>query len=109
MTTTPEPGRGHSPAHDPAPQTMPVHDPHKMRTVQLIVLGGVVALLAPLGGFLVGSSIGPDRSVGPFDAMFVALFVGMVVGALGVVALVIGAVRAVRHIDAGGGTGHTRD
>ena len=62
------------------------------RGVRLIVVGAVVALLAPLAGFLGGTMVG-SSTVGDFDPLFVWLFVGMVVGGIGGVVAIIGALR----------------
>jgi hypothetical protein len=63
------------------------------RGVRLLVLGAVVAVLAPLTGFLVGSMIGPSSDVEDVDAMFVSMFVGLVVGGLGAAVALLGVLR----------------
>ena len=57
----------------------------------------VVAILAPLGGFLAGSMIGPARDLGDYDAMFVAMFAGLMLGGIGAVVAGLGVLRFVRH------------
>lgn len=59
----------------------------------MMVLGAVIAVLAPLGGFLGGSMVGPARQVGDLDAMFVWLFVGLIVGGVGAVLVLLGMLR----------------
>jgi hypothetical protein len=70
--------------------------PQRTRAVQMMVLGTVVAVLAPLGGFLGGSMVGPARRMGDFDAMFVWMFVGLVVGGLGAILVLVGLMRWAR-------------
>ncbi len=65
-----------------------------------VILGVVIGGLAPLGGFLVGSILGvgsPDAAVAP---MFIALFIGIVVGALGLLVAGLGGMRLFRHVRA---------
>lgn len=65
-----------------------------------MILGGIVAVLAPLGGFLAGSIVGSTREVAGLDARFASMFVGLVVGGIGVLFLCLGLLRwthAVRH------------
>ncbi len=85
------------PVDRPTPETPVQPDAGLARAIRMIVLGGVVALLAPLGGFLAGSMIGLDRMVGAFDAMSVALFAGMFVGGIGAVVAILGLLRAARR------------
>lgn len=63
------------------------------RGVRLIVVGTIVALLAPLAGFLGGTMAGSSGAVGDFDPLFVWLFVGMVAGGIGGVVAITGALR----------------
>lgn len=86
---------------DPMQPTGPASAPpegraDRERGVQLMVLGAVIAVLAPLGGFLGGSIVGPARQVGDYDAMFVWLFVGLLVGGIGAVLVLLGLLRWVR-------------
>jgi hypothetical protein len=69
----------------------------RARAVQLIVLGSVLAVLGPLFGFLAGSMIGVSRELGEFDAMFVAMFVGLLLGGVGAVLAGLGLLRYARH------------
>jgi hypothetical protein len=50
-----------------------------------------------LAGFLAGSMIGLSRSIGDFDAMYIALFVGLVLGGVGAVIAGLGLLRYARH------------
>ena len=72
----------------------------RTRGIQMMILGAVVAVLAPLGGFLGGSMVGPAREMGDFDAMFVWMFAGLLVGGIGAVLVLLGLLRwsrATRH------------
>jgi glycerol uptake facilitator-like aquaporin len=84
-----------------SPDTSVVDTPEdaraRTRALQMVVLGAVVAVLGPLVGFLTGSIVGPARDVGDYDAMFVAMFSGLVVGGAGAVAAGLGLLRFVRH------------
>lgn len=64
--------------------------------VRLMILGTVVAVLAPLGGFLGGSMVGPAQRFGELDAMYFWMFAGLVVGGLGAILVLLGMVRWVR-------------
>lgn len=58
-----------------------------------LLLGVCLAALGPLFGFLVGSIIGigdPEAEVNP---MFLSLFIGILVGAVGVLFAILGGVR----------------
>ena len=68
--------------------------------IRMMVLGAVVAVLAPLGGFLAGSIVGPSRTLGDYDAMFAWMFAGLLVGSIGAVVVLLGLLRwshATRH------------
>ena len=71
--------------------------PDRSRAAQMRVAGMTVAVRAPLLGFLAGSMIGPSREVGEFDAMFVALFAGLLVGGVGAVVGGLGLLKFARH------------
>lgn len=95
----------HEPTAGPAERTS--SPPDRVRGVQMMVLGTVIAVLAPLGGFLGGSMVGPARQVGDLDAMFVWMFVGLLIGSVGAVLVLLGLVRwnrAARLEDAPGTT-----
>ena len=65
----------------------------RARGVRSIVIGAIVALLAPLAGFLGGTMVGSSGTVGDLDPLFLWLFVGMVVGGIGGVVAIMGALR----------------
>ena len=63
-----------------------------------VVLGVALGVLAPLGGFLIGSILGPGALGAPIAPMFLSLFVGIVIGALGILAAMFAGYRLVRHL-----------
>ena len=71
--------------------------PEKTRAVRMMVLGSVLAVLGPLGGFLAGSMIGLSKELGEFDAMFIAMFSGLFLGGIGAVVAGLGLLRYARH------------
>ncbi|HEX6246355.1 MAG TPA: hypothetical protein VFZ64_00675 [Nocardioidaceae bacterium] len=96
----------HAPAEQPPAQQSP-GDPApaepaaRERAVRMMVLGAVVAVLAPLGGFLAGSMVGPARRLGDYDAMYIWMFVGLFVGGIGAVVVLLGLLRwshSTRHL-----------
>ncbi|MBC7596187.1 MAG: hypothetical protein H7288_20050 [Kineosporiaceae bacterium] len=58
-----------------------------------IIFGGAVALFAPLTGFLGGTIVGSTDRAGELDPLFLWLFVGMIVGGIGGVIAILGALR----------------
>ncbi|WP_460359442.1 hypothetical protein [Mycobacterium sp. ZZG] len=62
-----------------------------------VLLGGAVAVLAPLLGFLVGSIFGAGTIGDSIDPMFVSLFVGIVIGGFGILVALSGGARLWRH------------
>lgn len=63
----------------------------------MTILGVAIAALAPLLGFLTGSSFGrPDGDVA-VDPLYWGLFAGVLIGALGVLLAIMGGVRLWRH------------
>lgn len=86
----------HPPASAAARRPAPP-GPGRARAVRMMVLGSVLAILGPLGGFLAGSMIGLTRELGGFDAMFLAMFTGLLVGGLGAVIAGLGLLRYARR------------
>ena len=64
----------------------------------MVVFGAIVAALAPLAGFLGGSIVGGNAEpvLGGVEPMFLAMFGGMIVGSIGGVVAILGALRLVR-------------
>ena len=58
-----------------------------------IIIGGAVAIFAPLTGFLGGTIVGSSDTVGELDPLFLWLFVGMIIGGIGGVVAIMGALR----------------
>lgn len=61
------------------------------------VLGVIIAALAPLFGFLAGSMMGAPSEQHVFGPMYVALYVGVMIGAVGVVLALVGGRRLYLH------------
>lgn len=61
--------------------------------IAAIIIGGAVALFAPLTGFLGGTIVGSSGAVGELDPLFLWLFVGMIIGGIGGVVAIMGALR----------------
>jgi hypothetical protein len=66
--------------------------------VRLMILGAIVAVLAPLGGFLAGSIVGSTREVASIDAQFAWMFAGLFVGGVGALVLCLGLLRWTRAV-----------
>lgn len=62
-----------------------------------IILGAIAAVLGPLFGFLVGSMMGVGDADATVNPMFLALFIGIVVGGVGTVVALLGALRMLRR------------
>lgn len=64
----------------------------------MTLLGAALAAIAPLFGFLGGSMvIGTDRA-GTMSPLYWGLFIGVVIGAFGVLIALLGARRLWRHL-----------
>jgi hypothetical protein len=61
------------------------------------LLGTAVAVLAPLFGLLVGGVFGAGTIGDSIDPMFIALFVGILIGGVGVLVALSGGARVWRH------------
>jgi hypothetical protein len=64
--------------------------------IWLIIGGSVVAALGPLFGFLIGSMLDSTTDTGDLSPIYVFLFIGIVVGGLGVGAVLLGIRRVIR-------------
>lgn len=62
----------------------------------LVIGGAIVATLGPLFGFLVGSMLGSDLDADGLSPIYLWLFIGFVVGGVGVVMLLLGVRRMLR-------------
>ena len=61
--------------------------------IAAIIIGGALAIFAPLTGFLGGTIVGSSGGAGQLDPLFLWLFVGMIVGGIGGVVAIMGALR----------------
>ena len=80
----PEPGR---------PVVLEPSPPGSWRTL----VGLAVAVLAPLFGFLVGGTFGAGTTGESIDPMFLSLFIGIVIGGIGVLVALSGGARLWRY------------
>lgn len=62
-----------------------------------VMLGAVVAVLSPLFGILVGTSVGDPGGGGAMDPLYWGFFLGGLLGLFGLVAAVFGAASLIRH------------
>jgi hypothetical protein len=69
----------------------------------LLVLGVVLAVLGPLGGFLAGSMVDIGDATQRVSPMFLYLFAGFVLGGLGLILAGFGGLRLLRHVRASQG------
>lgn len=67
----------------------------------LLVLGVVLAVLGPLAGFLAGSMVDSGSTTQRVSPMFLYLFVGFVLGGLGLLMAGLGGLRLARHLRTG--------
>jgi hypothetical protein len=61
------------------------------------LLGMAVAVLAPLLGFLVGGIFGAGTPGDSIDPMFLSLFIGIIIGGVGVLVALSGGARLWTH------------
>lgn len=62
-----------------------------------VLLGVVVALLAPFFGILIGSGLGAADGGSRMDPLYWGFFIGGLIGAVGLVAAGLGAMALMRH------------
>lgn len=74
-----------------------------------LILGFSLAVLAPLFGFLVGSAIGTGDGGGDLSPIYLALFVGVVLGGVGVLIALLGGRRMYRDRRAARAAGDRAD
>lgn len=67
-------------------------EPLRADGLRMLVLGGLLAVLAPLAGFL-GGSIATGAGSAEIDPLAVWLFGGLVIGGLGAVVAIVGGLR----------------
>lgn len=85
---------------EPGPDRPVDHAPpveaHQQPGVRAMVLGSLLAVLAPLAGFLGGSMVGDAGSAAGLSPLFLWMFVGLLVGGVGGVIAILGALRWTR-------------
>ena len=74
----------------------PPREQHAPRGIRAMILGSILAALAPLAGFLGGSIVGYSGADGGLSPLFLWLFVGLLVGAVGAVVAIMGGLRWLR-------------
>lgn len=63
----------------------------------LVIGGGAVAALGPLFGLLIGSMLGSTTDRESLEPIYLFLFLGLAVGAVGVAVMILGARRLVQR------------
>lgn len=90
MTSAPVP---ESRSDSPPPPGRPITLVPLPRGSWRLLLGAGLALLGPLFGFLIGSSMGPGDRTADMSPLQLALFVGFAIGGLGILVALTGARR----------------
>lgn len=99
MTQPDEPNVVTDTAHADAPLTRgrPVVLVPTPPGLWMVLLGVFVATLSPLFGFLWGGTFGLGEEGQALSPIYIGLFLGVLVGALGVVVALLGGVKLYRH------------
>ncbi|MFC4062847.1 hypothetical protein ACFOWE_31535 [Planomonospora corallina] len=71
-------------------------EPHARRGLRMMILGAILAVLAPLAGFLGGSMAGHPRGGAGLSPLFLWMFAGLIAGAIGAAIAVAGGLRWAR-------------
>ncbi|GIH81503.1 hypothetical protein [Planobispora longispora] len=71
-------------------------EPRSPRGIRAVILGALLAGLAPLAGFLGGSMAGHSGGETGMSPLFLWMFGGLIVGAIGAVIAIMGALRWMR-------------
>ncbi|WP_127129927.1 hypothetical protein [Georgenia sp. SYP-B2076] len=71
-------------------------DPAELPGVHRIIVGTVIAVLAPLFGFLVGSMTGATSQRDALQGLYLWLVGGIVLGGIGAMVAFVGALRLLR-------------
>lgn len=96
--------------HDaPVPPGRPVHLVPTPPGLWRVLLGVVVALLAPFFGILIGSGMGVEDSAIRMQPLYWGFFIGGLIGIVGLVAAGMGAMSLIRHGRAKGRAEDARD
>ncbi|MDO5739365.1 MAG: hypothetical protein Q4P07_04365 [Ornithinimicrobium sp.] len=99
MTQPDEPHVVTDTAHEDAPLTRgrPVVLVPTPPGLWMVLLGVFVATLSPLFGFLWGGTFGTGEEGQTLSPIYIGLFLGVLVGALGVIAALLGGVKLYRY------------
>jgi len=84
----------------PTPDSLPLPQPGRPielvptpRGTWLLLLGGGLALLGPLFGFLIGSAMGAGEGGSDLSPIQLSLFLGVIAGGLGILMAMLGGRR----------------
>lgn len=98
-TAPPAVGDRRDPFEDdsPIPPGRPVRLEPTPPGFRRVLLGAVVAVLSPLFGILVGTSVGSLDTTSAMDPLYWGFFLGGLIGALGLVSVGFGAASLLRY------------
>ncbi|TFC01006.1 hypothetical protein E3O42_11000 [Cryobacterium adonitolivorans] len=91
-----DPARASAPSADGAGDGSQTPRQPSTRGIRSVVFGTLVAVFAPLAGFLGGTIVGSTGSMTELDPLFVWLFLGLIVGGAGAILAIVGALRWIR-------------
>lgn len=80
----------------PPRQAAPATPADRTRCIRWMLIGAFVGIFGPIAGFLGGTIVDADQLIGGLEPLFVWLFLGMMVGGVGVCVGIIGALRWVK-------------
>lgn len=85
-------------AHDDAPPApgRPVRLEPTPPGFRRLILGGALAVLAPLFGVLMGTSAGSEDTASAMDPLYWGFFIGGLIGLIGLVVAATGGLRLIR-------------
>lgn len=69
---------------------------HRTRCIRLMLVGGFIALFAPIFGFLGGTIVRADVTVGGMEPILFWMLIGMFVGMAGAGVAIVGAMQWVK-------------
>jgi hypothetical protein len=78
------------------PETAPAASADRARCIRWMLIGAFVGIFGPIAGFLGGTIVDSEQLIGGLEPLFVWLFLGMMVGGVGVSIGIIGALRWVK-------------
>ena len=89
--TAPRPDTPTANEHPPSPTLQ-----DRKRGIGSIIIGAALTIFAPLTGFLGGTIVRSSDTISNLDSLYLWLFGGMFIGAIGVIIAIIGALRWTR-------------